>query len=279
MSKKTLMLSPTDSNTTVVVAVTQHWRRWEELNPEILALIFKKILPVEEMVRSVPLVCKGWKEVVCGPYCWSEIDLEGWCRRRNDGHAVDMVVKKVVRRSKFMVQRMSVYGMRETGGNFLKVLQMPMTDITDQMVTKHIKPLPNLTVLDISHCVKITSKGLATFGHQCKSLLHLKRNMPAFEDQLPVDDSETKAIAETMPHLQQIELCFGRFGDSGVSEILSKCKALTHLVIQGSWNVELNGDLAEICERLEHFHSPWIDDDDRFSDMSECGDADFTDSD
>ncbi|MFS7997258.1 hypothetical protein Hanom_Chr12g01139571 [Helianthus anomalus] len=54
-----------------------------------------------------------------------------------------------------------------------------------------------------------------------------------------------------MPYLQHIVVCFGRFGDSGVSEILAKCKALTHLVIQWSWNVELNGDLAEICERLQ----------------------------
>ncbi|KAJ0752080.1 putative leucine-rich repeat domain superfamily [Helianthus annuus] len=153
--------------------------------------------------------------------------------------------------------------------------QLFITYITDKLVS-YIKPLPNLTVLDVSHCINITSEGLKTFGYQCKSLLHLKRNMPAFEDQLP-DDFE--AIADTMPHLQHIELCFGRFGDSGVSEILAKCKALTHLVIQGSWNVELNGDLVEICERLQHFHSPWVDDDHQFSDMSECSYANFTDSD
>ncbi|MFS7988242.1 putative leucine-rich repeat domain superfamily, F-box-like domain superfamily [Helianthus anomalus] len=281
MSKKTVV-APADEDPVAVVA--EEWRSWDGLNPEILGLIFVRI-PIEEMVSIVPLVCKGWMEVVYGPYCWSEVDLEAWCRRRNDSHAVDMVVKKVVRRSKFRVQRLCVYGMGEKGwfhvaycGNFLKVLQMPMTDITDKLVSKHIKPLPNLTVLDVSHCVNITSEGLKTFGHQCKSLLHLKRNMPAFEDQLP-DDSEAKAIADTMPHLQHIELCFGRFGDSGVSEILAKCKALTHLVIQGSWNVELNGDLAEICERLQHFHSPWVDDDHRFSDMSECSDAEIAVSD
>ncbi|KAJ0785754.1 putative leucine-rich repeat domain superfamily [Helianthus annuus] len=71
-------------------------------------------------------------------------------------------------------------------GNFLKVLQMPMTDITDKLVSKHIKPLPNLTILDVSHCINITSEGLKTFGYQCKSVLPLKRNMPAFEDQLSV---------------------------------------------------------------------------------------------
>ncbi|XP_076899201.1 F-box protein FBW2-like [Bidens hawaiensis] len=262
-------------------------RRWDGLNPEILARIFVKILPVEEMVSRVPFVCKGWREVVAGPYCWMEVDLQPWAQRRNDSHVVDQVVKKVVRMSKFTVQRLSAYRLGESGffsvahcGRFLKVLKMPMSDITDQMVLKHLKLLPNLKVLDVSYCVKITSKGLEAFGHQCKSLLRLKRNMQACDAYLSADESEAKAIAETMPNLHHIELCFGRFGDSGVSEILTKCKAVTHLDIQGSWNVELNGDLAEICERLEHFQSPWnMDDGNRLSDMSECSDVDVTYSD
>ncbi|KAK9068868.1 hypothetical protein SSX86_012984 [Deinandra increscens subsp. villosa] len=251
------------AESTVGNTAAEEWRRWEELNPEILALIFVRI-PVEEMVSSLPLVCKGWNEAVAGPYCWSEVDLQAWCRRRNDSHAVDLVVKKVVRRSKFGVRRLSAYRMGESGfffvahcGSSLKVLQMPMSDITDQMVLKHIKPLPNLKTLDISHCLKITSKGLAEFGNRCKSLIHLKRNMPPLAACLygPADDSEAKTIADTMPNLQRIELCFG------------------------SWKVELDGDLAEKCGRLEHFQNPWADSGDEFSEMSEGSDVDFTDSD
>nr|GEX01230.1 hypothetical protein [Tanacetum cinerariifolium] len=122
-------------------------------------------------------------------------------------------------------------------------------DIIDQMVLKHIKSLPNLTTLDISNCLKITRKGIASFSNQCKSLINLRRNMPPLEASSPIDDSETKAMAETMPNLKQINLCFGRFGDMGLSKILIKCKSLTHLDIQGSWNVELNSDLEERRER------------------------------
>ncbi|KAK1426631.1 hypothetical protein QVD17_15308 [Tagetes erecta] len=264
----------------------EHRRSWDSLNPELLSLIFSRINPVEEMVQCVPFVCKGWMEVVAGPYCWSELDLQGWSRRRNDSHAVDLVVKKVVRRSKFSVQRLFAYRIGEPGFFFvahcassLKVLQMPMTQITDQMVLKHLKPLPNLTLLDLSHCFKITSKGLAAFGNQCKSLIHFKRNMPPLDTCMPTDDSEPKAIADTMPHLQHIELCFARFGDSGLFEMLTKCKSLTYLDIQGSWNVNLSGDLAEMCKRIEHFHSPSVDCDDDLFDSSEGSDVDFTDSD
>lgn len=253
------------SNEQTAVMVAEERRRpWEGLNPEILALIFVRI-PAEELVSCVPLVCRPWMEVVAGPYCWQEIDVQAWCRRRNDSHAVDLVVKKLIRRSKWSVQRLSAYRMGESGfffaancGRCLKVLEIPMSSISDDMVSKHIKPLPNLALLDISHCLKITAKGIATFGSQCKSLIHLKRNMPpVLEDSSPIDDSEPKMIADTMPKLQNLELCFGKFGDSGISEILTKCKSLTHLDIQGSWNVELEGELEGVCEKLECFQNPW----------------------
>lgn len=101
-----------------MVVVVEDRRRWEELNPEILSLVFTR-MAVDEMVRVVPFVCKPWMEVVAGPYCWSDVDVEEWCRRRNDSHAVDMVVKKVVRRSKFTIQRLSVYRMGESGFFFI----------------------------------------------------------------------------------------------------------------------------------------------------------------
>ncbi|MFS7936799.1 hypothetical protein Hanom_Chr05g00420021 [Helianthus anomalus] len=67
---------------------------------------------------------------------------------------------------------------------------MPITYITDHMIFKNIKPLPNLIVLDVSHYLKITRKGLAAFGNDCESLLQLKRNMPPLDaGLLPVVDS------------------------------------------------------------------------------------------
>ncbi|KVI05226.1 F-box protein FBW2-like [Cynara cardunculus var. scolymus] len=277
MGKKRVVVS--SSETTAVVV--EQLRGWEGLNPEILALIFVRI-PADAMVRGVPFVCKPWMEVVAGPYCWHDIDVEAWCRRRDVSRAVDVdfVVKKLVRRSKFTVQRLSAYRLGESGfflvsicGRSLKVLQSPMSSITDYMVIKHIKPLPNLKLLDISHCYKITHKGIAAFGNHCKSLIHLKRRMPPLldEDCSPIDDSEAKTIATTMVSLQRIELCFGRFGDMGISEIVTKCKSLTHLDIEGSCNVELNyGDLKEICESLEHFRCPQIDYSDGFFDNDEA---------
>ncbi|KAL3380632.1 hypothetical protein AABB24_001006 [Solanum stoloniferum] len=248
--------------------------RWDELSPELLASIFVRIVPPELMVKSVALVCRNWMEIVSGPYCWTEIDLEHWCRKcciANRSHLIDPVVRKIVRRSRSTFRRLSTYRLGDVGFSFaasrgrcLKTLQIPMCEVTDQVVEKHVRFLANLTFLDISYCLKITEKGLKAFGTQCKSLTHLRRNMPLWElptsvEASDINDQEALIIAETMKGLQRLDFAFNRLSDTGIETILTQCKALTHLEIQGCWNVELKGDLEVRCKKLVDFRSPWID--------------------
>lgn len=147
----------------------------------------------------------------------------------------------------------------------LKVLQIPMSEVSDKMVEKHA--VATLTVLDISYCLRITSKGLKAVGKSCKFLIQLKRNMPPLELEetekraKKMDDGEAMAIANTMPGLNRLELAYGRFGDHGLNAILTNCKALTRLDIEGCLYVELNGDLEQRCGQLMDFKPPWTDDD------------------
>lgn len=149
----------------------------------------------------------------------------------------------------------------------LKVLQIPMSEVSDKMVEKHAESLATLTVLDISYCLRITSKGLEAVGKSCKFLIQLKRNVPPLELEetekraKKMDDGEAMAIANTMPGLNRLELAYGRFGDHGLNAILTNCKALTRLDIEGCLYVELNGDLEQRCDQLMDFKAPWTDDD------------------
>ncbi|MCD7472036.1 hypothetical protein HAX54_012911 [Datura stramonium] len=254
-------------------AVCMAGGRWDELNPEILASIFVRIVPPEVMVRTVALVCRNWMETVSGPYCWVEIDLEGWCRKccvANRSHLIDPIVRKIVCRSRSTFRKLSTFRLGSVGFSFaanrgrcLKILQIPMSEVTDEVVEKHVGFLVNLTFLDISYCLKITEKGLKAFGKQCKSLTHLRRNMPLWElptnlEASDVDNQEVLIIAETMRGLQRLEFAFNRLSDTGVDAILTHCKALTHLEIQGCWHVELKGDLEERCGKLVDFQNPWM---------------------
>ncbi|KAJ9558280.1 hypothetical protein OSB04_012894 [Centaurea solstitialis] len=240
-------------------------RRWETLHPEILASIFIRIAP-HEMMKRVPFVCKSWNEVVLGPYCWQDIDVSVWCEIRsdNDPDKVDHVLEKLVQRTNHTARQLCTFDMGVRGfsaiancGRCLISLVMPVGNINDEMVLKHIKPLPNLKYLDISYCFHITHKGIAAFGNNCKSLYDLKRCMPTVpfeEHSSPDDDSEAKAIADTMPNLRWLQLCAGKFGKPGLFEILAKCKLLTHLDIYESWNVDLNdAEFKGITEKLRMF--------------------------
>ncbi|KAH1075303.1 hypothetical protein J1N35_027631 [Gossypium stocksii] len=98
---------------------------------------------------------------------------------------VDSAVRKLVSRSKGTFRRLSAFRLGDSGiafaancGRCLKVLEIPMREVNDKIVVKFAESLVNLSVMDISYCLKITHVGIEAFGKNCKSLTQLKRNMP-----------------------------------------------------------------------------------------------------
>ena len=120
-----------------------------------------------------------------------------------------------------------------------------MSDISDQAVEKYAECFPALRVLDISNCLKITSRGIEAIGRHCKSLVQLKRNMPPSphgSNAAPIVlEDEALAVSNTMPMLTQLVLAYGLFSDA----ILTKCPLLSRLDILGSLNVRLDGDIED----------------------------------
>lgn len=152
-----------------------------------------------------------------------------------------------------------------------------MSNVTDKMVAKHAGSLSTITDLDISNCSEITYKGIETLGQHCKSLFLLKRNMPFLDSESAhhgkaVED-EAMAVANTMPRLVHLELAYGRFSDRGLDAILTKCKDLQHLDIQGCTNLNFDGDLELRCERINVFTGPYEYDDDHVSISEDSGGA------
>ncbi|XP_008798492.1 F-box protein FBW2-like [Phoenix dactylifera] len=281
-------------------------------------------MAADEMSRTVPFVCRGWREAVLGPYCWAEIDLEQWCRRVNRSDVIDSAMRRLVRRSRGNLRRLSAYRLgnsafsyvaisadkqysRFTGmtqiikvttsiARFLNILQIPMSEVTDQMVEKHAESLSALTVLDISNCLKITSKGIESLGKHCKSLIQLRRNMPPPDYEwsqdgtvnAKVDESEALSVANTMPRLEYLELAYGRFSDCGLDAILTNCHYLHVLDIRGCWKVDINEGIERKCHLIQSFKSPWYDEyepvcsdngDDNDEDVDGVDDAELVDVD
>ncbi|KAG9446739.1 hypothetical protein H6P81_012867 [Aristolochia fimbriata] len=270
MAKKRPRLSREGS--VVAVDVDRSGGPWDALSSELVGEIASH-LPGDEVARSVAFVCKSWAEAVAGPYCWSVIDINKWCRRCDRFDVINFVVRKLIRRAGAAVRRLAVFKLDDSAlsfvascGKFLKVLNTPMGEISDVMVEKYAGAFTALTVLDISFCLKITSKGIETIGRQCRCLVHLKRNMPMppydhdRQDRVAsVDESEALAIAGAMPGLSYLGVAYGRFSDYGLHAIITNCKDLVYLDIEGCMNLKMDNGMEEECERIKFLMGPWVD--------------------
>eukprot|EP00253_Pinus_taeda_P017417 PITA_17417 len=261
-------------------------RPWEELIPDALTLIFKKI-PFQEILTVIPRVCKSWRKVAIQPDCWQEINIEDWCRRCKPENT-DRMVRMLVSRSRGSMRKLEVSGLRNDTifafiarhAHSLQILRIPMSDVTDTVTIQVAPKLATITHLDISCCKKMTSSSLEALGKHCKALTHLSRNMhpQGTLGQSPTDD-EAFAIAEHMSHLKNLELAYGLLTNAGMEAILSMCKELEHLDIRGCWNVSMDDSLVLVkqCRKLKTLKGPVVNDyyddgynsyDDYYSDSS-----------
>ncbi|MCL7023964.1 hypothetical protein MKW94_014554 [Papaver nudicaule] len=84
-------------------------RGWDELLPDALGLIFKK-LSLQDILTVIPRVCKSWGSVVAGPYCWQEINIEDWSRLQSQDK-INRMVEMLVTRSCGSVRKLGVTGL------------------------------------------------------------------------------------------------------------------------------------------------------------------------
>ncbi|OEL14195.1 hypothetical protein BAE44_0024788 [Dichanthelium oligosanthes] len=250
--------------------VVYDWRWTEAVSPEILALVLRGRVAADDVARGAAQVCRAWRQAAASPDMWGDVDIEAWCRRVNCRARADAAVRRLVARAQGTLRRLSAYRVGDASlayvaacGKLLNVLQIPMSEITDQTVEKNAECLPALKVLDISYCLNITSRGIEALGRHCKLLVHLKRIMPPPEPPqgnhtaAKVVEEEALAVANTMPMLEELELAYGLFSDLGLNAILNKCPLLRVLNILGCWNVRLEGNIEERCCALQSFREPW----------------------
>lgn len=85
-------------------------RRWDELIPDTLGVIFTK-LPLRERLTVIPRVCKSWASAVNGPYCWQEIDIYDWCTRSEPRH-IERMIEMLVTRSSGSIRKLCASGLQ-----------------------------------------------------------------------------------------------------------------------------------------------------------------------
>ncbi|KAL3630522.1 hypothetical protein CASFOL_023506 [Castilleja foliolosa] len=234
------------------------YRKWDELIPDALGLIFKN-LSLLEVLTVVPRVCKSWGKAVAGPYCWQEIDIEEWSKDRKP-EIVDRMLQSLISRSGGSLRKLSVTGL--TGdqslsfianhARSLQTLRIPRSEINDLIIETVAEKLSSLTTLDLSYCIDIGARSLEAIGKNCKSLTTLRRVMHPLEViQLQVQEDEALAIASTMPKLEHLEIAYLLVTTPCVVEIVKKCERLELLDIRGCWGVEMDEKFLKGYPRLK----------------------------
>ncbi|KAL6317139.1 hypothetical protein AAG906_029891 [Vitis piasezkii] len=260
-------------------------RRWDELIPDALGLIFRN-LSLREILTVIPRVCKSWDEAVKGPYCWQEIDIGEWSDQWPEH--LDRMLEILIRRSCGSLRKLCVFGLQndrllsfiaEHAGS-LQTLQLIRSEISDSLVEEIAGRFSTLTFLDVSCCNKMGSRALEAIGKNCKSLVGLCRNMhPLTTAGKLSQDEEAHAIATTMPKLKHLEMAYHLLSTKSVLEILSCCPELELLDLRGCWHVELNVKfLKEKFPKLRVL-GPVVVDYCRYYEMNECDDySDYDES-
>ncbi|GKV18660.1 hypothetical protein SLEP1_g29010 [Rubroshorea leprosula] len=233
-------------------------RRWDELIPDALGLIFKN-LSLQEILTVIPRVCKSWGAAVAGPYCWQEIDIEQWSQNCPP-ETLDRVLRMLITKSSGSLRKLCVTGLSSQQSfsfiadhaKSLQILRLPRSEISDSIVEEVAGRLSSITFLDLSYCRNIGAPALEVIGKHCKSLAWLRRTMHPLEvaEKLSQDD-EASAIAATMPKLKQLEVAYLLISTEGVLKILGSCPELELLDMRGCWNVKLDDNFLKKFSRLK----------------------------
>ncbi|EOY15960.1 hypothetical protein QUC31_000810 [Theobroma cacao] len=228
------------------------FRRWDELIPDALGLIFRN-LSLQEVLTVIPSVCKSWRKAVTGPYCWQEIDIEEWSNRCQPDH-LDRMLRMLITRSSGSLRKLCVSGLQNDAvfsfitenASSLRALRLPRGEMSDSIVEQTAGRLSTITFLDLSYCGKIGARALEAIGKHCKLLVSLCRNMHPIDTagKLSQDD-EANAIAATMPRLKRLEMAYHRISTGSVLKILSSCPQLDFLDLRGCWDVKLDAQFLK----------------------------------
>ncbi|KAG4140718.1 hypothetical protein ERO13_D06G035150v2 [Gossypium hirsutum] len=235
------------------------FRRWDQLHPDLLGLIFIN-LSLQELLTVIPPVCKSWSKVVRGSHCWQDIDLFQWSIRWKP-HQLDRMLRMLVTRSSGSLCSLHVAGLRNDSifsfitenAVSLQVLRLSGSLISDSIVKQTAQRLSTLTFLDLTCCPKIGAQALEAIGKYCKLLDTLCRDMMFLDvlGKVEVED-EANAIAGTMPRLKHLDLGFLLISTEFVLNILSRCHQLERLIINVCVSVKLDRNfLTEAYPNLE----------------------------
>ncbi|KAJ7979592.1 F-box family protein [Quillaja saponaria] len=255
---------------------------WAELTHECLINILSR-LTLEDRWRGTMLVCKSWFHAFKDPSLHSVFNLDSQFESaREFAHwwspdferNIDSMLRSVIDwsdgslteiRTRHCSDR-SLASAAESCPNLEVLMIKSCPNATDDSISRIAFRCSKLRVLDISYCYEISHESLVLIGRNCPDLKVLKRNLMNWMDPsqhvgvvpneylnaCPQDgDSEATAIANSMPHLEHLELRFSKLSAKGLASICRGCTNLEHFDLSGCANLT-SRDIANATSNLKH---------------------------
>ncbi|MED6107338.1 hypothetical protein PIB30_012987 [Stylosanthes scabra] len=253
---------------------------WAELTHECLTNIFSR-LTFQDRWRGTMLVCKSWLRAFKDPSLHTIFNLDPqfdpppelptWWTP-NFETKIDSMLSSVVQWSHGSLTEIRLRHCSDRSLAFvaescpnLEVLSIrSCPNVTDDSISKIALRCPKLRELDVSYCYEISHDSLALIGKNCPNLKVLKRNLMNWLDPsqhtgivpneylnaCPQDgESEAAAIANSMPHLELLEIRFSKLSAKGLSLICERCSNLEFLDLSGCANLT-SRDIANATSNL-----------------------------
>lgn len=249
------------------------YRKWDELIPDTLALIFNK-LSLPDKLTVIPMVCKAWAKAVQRPYCWQDIDIDEWTAKCQP-HKLVQMLWLLLPRSRGSLQKFHVscvnndqaFDFIAQHAGSLQTLTLRRSKISDSIVEKVAGKFPALTSLDLSYCCEIGARALEAIGNNCKLLAALSWNMDPHNTTVKTSHAqEACAIAKTMPKLKKLDLAYVGLNTESILLILSSCPELESLDLSGCRGVHLDNKFlrekypkleVQVTSDSEYDYNPW----------------------
>ncbi|CAI8584436.1 unnamed protein product [Vicia faba] len=166
---------------------------WGELTRECLINILSR-LTAEDQWRGAMLVCKSWFTAFQEPSLHSVFNFEPyfdspsesprWWTLQFESKIDSMLLSTVQSTHQFLTQirirhcsdrSLNLVTQRCPNLEVLSIRSCPR--VTDDSISKIATGCPNLKELDISYCYEITHESLVLIGRNCSNLKVLKRNL------------------------------------------------------------------------------------------------------
>ncbi|EFH51919.1 hypothetical protein ARALYDRAFT_323143 [Arabidopsis lyrata subsp. lyrata] len=242
---------------------SEHIPDWTKLNLDCLFDIFSR-LSIQQRCVAPMLVCKTWMNVCKDPFLNSVFDLEGWFLSSTEtsnrwtskfSEKVDSILMsvaewsegglKVIRVRHCTDQSLLYVADRCPNLEVLWVKHCPK--VTDESMGKIALKCPKIMELDISSSYALTRECMGVFGKNCKNLQIVKKNY--------VYPTE---VSRYMQHVKHLELRFSTMTDKGFASICKHCVNLEYLDLSGSPNLTMDGVIngISILKNLKEIKKP-----------------------